>query len=1024
MGNASSKSDRKRGVGFGAVARSPSRSGSGGSNSGNCELDAMDETDVERSSDVQLEGSVALKLEPASPRFVKGSWSSGKTSSFRRDPRQRLANVASKLGLVSFEGHQDDEILGSFLNKSDDSGRLRSFHNLMHQESEGALRLDAPRPGSWVSSLIRHVSHSSLQSERSAGQDSIDADADAVSLGSEVLNKSIFHNAVGSSQLLHDIDEHFCSELFDAAVEIRLKRDDIIFRPNQTGALMFVIVQGEIETVRRRRIHANERKVYKTGDVICEDAMLENLVHSETATVISDAASLLALHRVEFQLIALKMSIERPPEEATRAFFDHLYVMQPFSAVQRDHLFSKTESLMFHQKEEIVAAGSSFDGLFVIEAGEVVFESREGHPFKWLQKGDIFGEPVFFPGLRSSFLGFRVVARSIEVRVAKLPHTDVEEVLKGDSRSVSQLLHNFFKQGLLIHNSLFSHLSGVDISALAEKISSVKLHSGQVLENKENLFIVLDGVLVLYEDGKVIASVGHGECFGNAKMLMDEEVLKTKLMGTSFYPSKLDLVARSGGETICGVISADVVVGLGFKPLRKMKKLKQVASSATERALKILDGLERLEIIESFHRDDLILIRRVFNGPQSKIYFAKHQPTNQVLVVKELAGIQMGATEKARLAESITCSALAEVTFLRELADFKVVPRIVGFEDSVKTTSIAMEPMIGGDLESFLRENGTPGLGIDVFRFFSACLVNGLKILFEKGILHRDIKPPNLMIDAIGYVRLVDFGISKGSMTSENSRTGTLCGTSKYMAPEMAKLILGKGEGYGLHADWWALGTTMFELGFGFNPFEKASRHGNNIEEVEELPRDPSIHIILHRILGFAESYAKVLKMSALDEDFDIDLLPPNFHILKSLQEEWKSVADLILKLLHPSCFSRLGATGHGPRKVMEHPFFNSISFANISERTFPAPNMPSVPKFLLKESHSNPRRRPMLQRKLERQEAEYSSFKGSNRDLEKEVVQRLDLGKLFDSQRARSESGINKGSERRKIVAKLLSQN
>jgi cGMP-dependent protein kinase len=95
-------------------------------------------------------------------------------------------------------------------------------------------------------------------------------------------------------------------------------------------------------------------------------------------------------------------------------------------------------------------------------------------------------------------------------------------------------------------------------------------------------------------------------------------------------------------------------------------------------------------------------------------------------------------------------------------------------------------------------------------KFFTSCLVLILEHLHERDIIYRDLKPENVMVDEMGYPKLIDFGTAK----AVRGRTYTIVGTPHYMAPEV---IIGKG--YGLNADFWSVGVMLYEFICGGVPF-------------------------------------------------------------------------------------------------------------------------------------------------------------------------------------------------------------
>nr|XP_033795940.1 cGMP-dependent protein kinase 2 isoform X1 [Geotrypetes seraphini] len=131
------------------------------------------------------------------------------------------------------------------------------------------------------------------------------------------------------------------------------------------------------------------------------------------------------------------------------------------------------------------------------------------------------------------------------------------------------------------------------------------------------------------------------------------------------------------------------------------------------------------------------------------------------------------------------------------------------FRDS-KYVYMLLEVCLGGELWSVLRdmcffEEGTA-------RFCIGCVLEAFDYLHHRGIVYRDLKPENLLLDSEGYVKMVDFGFAK--KIGPGKKTWTFCGTPEYVAPE---IIMNKGHDFG--ADYWSLGILIYELLTGCPPF-------------------------------------------------------------------------------------------------------------------------------------------------------------------------------------------------------------
>lgn len=84
-------------------------------------------------------------------------------------------------------------------------------------------------------------------------------------------------------------------------------------------------------------------------------------------------------------------------------------------------------------------------------------------------------------------------------------------------------------------------------------------------------------------------------------------------------------------------------------------------------------------------------------------------------------------------------------------------------------------------------------------RFYAAEIILALECLHKNGIIYRDLKPENVILDQYGHLKLTDFGLSKLQATCDNM-TYTFCGTPEYLAPEIIK-----GIGHNNAVDWWSL---------------------------------------------------------------------------------------------------------------------------------------------------------------------------------------------------------------------------
>jgi cGMP-dependent protein kinase len=136
---------------------------------------------------------------------------------------------------------------------------------------------------------------------------------------------------------------------------------------------------------------------------------------------------------------------------------------------------------------------------------------------------------------------------------------------------------------------------------------------------------------------------------------------------------------------------------------------------------------------------------------------------------------------------------------------------------------ILTEMITGGDLHAAIRTIPRE-LNRSEAQFYVGSILIALGVLSDRNIVYRDLKPENVLLDAQGYVKIIDFGICKKLGGGPGSRTFTKVGTPHYMAPEVIR-----GQGHGVEADLWSLGVMAFELVCSFLPF---ANHSDDPDEV------------------------------------------------------------------------------------------------------------------------------------------------------------------------------------------------
>ncbi|CAO0792886.1 unnamed protein product [Mucor circinelloides] len=278
-------------------------------------------------------------------------------------------------------------------------------------------------------------------------------------------------------------------------------------------------------------------------------------------------------------------------------------------------------------------------------------------------------------------------------------------------------------------------------------------------------------------------------------------------------------------------------------------------------------------------------MRIVGRGAFGKVRIVEHKESRQLYALKYISKEECIRMDAAR-------NIIRERVILEQL-DHPFLCRLrFAFQDNDYMYMVT-DLMLGGDLHFHLSRQ--PYFSEDVIRFWFAELSAAIKYLHLKRVVHRDIKPHNILMDDQGHVHLADFNIATylhaHRMLTSNS------GTGYYIAPEVYK-----GGGYNEAVDWWSLGVTLYECIYHKRPFE--------YDTTEEL------HAAIRR--GHVNYPTKDRQVSG----------------------ECLSVIQGFLEV-NPN--KRLGYGDAGWAALVRHPFFRSIQWNKLESKQIIPPFQPAT---------------------------------------------------------------------------------
>jgi cyclin-dependent kinase len=282
-------------------------------------------------------------------------------------------------------------------------------------------------------------------------------------------------------------------------------------------------------------------------------------------------------------------------------------------------------------------------------------------------------------------------------------------------------------------------------------------------------------------------------------------------------------------------------------------------------------------------------IEKIGEGTYGVVFKAKARTTGEIVALKR---IRLETED-----EGIPSTAIREISILKELQD----PNIVRLHDVVHTEkkfTLVFE-YCDHDLKKFL--DASESLDMPTIKSFLYQLLRGIAFCHDRRVLHRDLKPQNLLINKDGDLKLADFGLARAFGIPVRSYTHEVV-TLWYRAPDV---LMGSRK-YSTPVDIWSVGCIFGEMVTGRPLFPGSS-------EQDQLIR-------IFKLLGTPTpaTWPGVVELPEYKTDFPIYPPQPLGNVIKSLDE---TGLELLSHMLQYDPNNRIAA-----RAAMCHPFFNDLS--------------------------------------------------------------------------------------------------
>jgi cGMP-dependent protein kinase len=589
--------------------------------------------------------------------------------------------------------------------------------------------------------------------------------------------KSILKKSTAFKDLLEEDYEEIIPNMFYCTAQ----EGDYIFKQSDPATCFFIIQEGRCEV----EIDNAIKKTLNKGEMFGDLALLYNAPRSASIRA-AENSEFWALDRFSFRAILDKISSQN--FASNRSYLDRIKFFDAFSVQQKDNLASYIIIEKYFPGQSIVNKGDMANSYYVIKEGVVECWNNENF-IRELNEGDSFGEQALF---ESSTRALTVKSKTRTTCIVLSRETlvsvlggDIETIINKNSCLWAIERHEIFKQLNQLQKTKW--INGAEIVKLSEP-----KEFGERLHMPWFVYIVLEGQISY---GSKIYN--KGEIFGidfifpksNRQTILQEKLIAEK-----------GKYAQISMKAFMEIIEGDLEATIKRNSTAIHKKNSEQARNFRES-------------VESVNLEDLYFVKRLGEGQFGDVMLVSEPKSSDLFALKMIL--------KTKIVEHMIERHVVNEKKVLEVLNFPFIMKLFKTFKDDKALYFLTSFIRGMEMFDMIRQVDL--LDNEETRFYIGTLLLTLEYLHGLGIVYRDLKPENMIVDELGYLNLIDFGTAKKLKDCRN-RTQTIIGTPHYMAPETLQ-----GKGYSYPVDLWSLGIIMYEFMCGSVPFGEEETDPINI---------------------------------------------------------------------------------------------------------------------------------------------------------------------------------------------------